>query len=495
MSSWSQWLVSFDTDRIKEYLFVTNKLKEIRGGSALLTKLDAEREKQLVARFGDQNLVYSAGGGAAILVPDNDAAESLRADVEREFVRRTVTASITGVVIPPEPKPGASFGERMKRAAESLRKAKRQKAELFSLPAEPYFYLCKSCGRYPAAQRARDGSGDLLCASCAVKRQHGAQARSASYEQFVAWAKEHGDQSWESTDLPEDLDALGSLSSPPNYVGFMALDGNQMGELLDRLPNVPAYGRYSKGLADLIREQVFAALQRYGKPREARAPFEIILIGGDDVLLMTAADIALDVALVIALGFEGASAALLKQVGLDKERARLTLAGGVVLAHAGFPIAAMHELAEALLRSAKKECAQAKYETGALDFLVVSGGQTDLDEARAAIPHRRPYRLQDMGNLLQHTRKLKAARFPTTQLQTMYQALFTNRTNAQLAAIRTLAWLNRGDRQQHDQLKQFFVDFGVQFKTTLPPWDASNRTALADLVQIYPFIDPGGGNA
>ena len=34
------FLVSFDTDRIKEYVFATDKLREIRGASYLLTQLN-----------------------------------------------------------------------------------------------------------------------------------------------------------------------------------------------------------------------------------------------------------------------------------------------------------------------------------------------------------------------------------------------------------------------------------------------------------------------
>jgi len=62
-----QWLVCFDTDRIKQYLLATNRLKEIRGGSALIAELDEERKRHLTTKSSLQ-VVYSAGGGAAVLV-------------------------------------------------------------------------------------------------------------------------------------------------------------------------------------------------------------------------------------------------------------------------------------------------------------------------------------------------------------------------------------------------------------------------------------------
>jgi len=274
------------------------------------------------------------------------------------------------------------------------------------------------------------------------------------------------------------------------------LDGNHIGDLLGKLDTVDSYRAFSAGLWNLTKEQTFAALKSYGQPRNGITPFEIVLIGGDDVLLITVADIALEVALTIAEGFEKDSAAqVLEPARLSSERKCLTMAGGVVLAHADFPIPAMYRLAEALQKSAKRFCAEQKYQTGAIDFQVVTGSDTDLEAMRQGVPHRRPYTLKDLSNLLHHIRQLKAADMPTSQLQAMYQALFEGRVNAQLASIATLGYLGRSpDKTRYKRLKEFFAEFGVQFNGNLPPWDATPQrqgreaSALTDLVELYPFI-------
>ena len=288
--------------------------------------------------------------------------------------------------------------------------------------------------------------------------------------------------------MPDDLDSIGAVSSPPNHIGFIALDGNHIGDLLSKPATVKEYRLFSEGLWNLTKHQTFSALERFGRPRGGITPFEIVLIGGDDVLLITAADVAVEIALAIVDGFEkDAQGKVLKKAGL-------TMAGGVVLAHADFPIPAMHTLAEALQKSAKRYCATQKYKTGALDFLIVSGSDTDLEEMRRSIPHHRPYTLKDMKCLLQYIRDFKAANFPMSQLQTMYQALFTGKVNAQLASIATLGYLGRGEnKRQYDLLRGFFRAFGVKFDGQLPPWDAERRndcpaSALTDLVELYPFI-------
>jgi len=515
-----RWLVCFDTDRIKQYLLATNRLKEIRGGSALIAELDEKRKVHLT------NVVYSAGGGAAVLVSTEQEARELIAEIEREFRAQTVTASITGVYLKVtsrnfgeeitsrnfgEEITSGNFGaeitsenfgeeitfenfrEEMSRAGKLLRRAKASKAELTTLPVEPYLRLCNSCGQHPALYKAQDGSGDWLCQACSKKRELGHKERKGFFDQF---AKSADHNIWTADTIPDDLDTIGSVASPPGYVGFIALDGNHIGDLLGKLDTVDSYRAFSAGLWNLTKEQTFAALKSYGQPRNGITPFEIVLIGGDDVLLITVADIALEVALAIAEGFEKDSAAqVLEPARLSSERKCLTMAGGVVLAHADFPIPAMYRLAEALQKSAKRFCAEQKYQTGAIDFQVVTGSDTDLEAMRQGVPHRRPYTLKDLSNLLHHIRQLKAADMPTSQLQAMYQALFEGRVNAQLASIATLGYLGRSpDKTRYKRLKEFFAEFGVQFNGNLPPWDATPQrqgreaSALTDLVELYPFI-------
>ncbi len=300
---------------------------------------------------------------------------------------------------------------------------------------------------------------------------------------------------WVNDTMPDDLNEIGYVSTPPNYIGFIALDGNRMGDLLVKLQEKEDYKKVSEEIERLVRSRTFDALRRYGRPRKHYkfndkkvAPFEIVLIGGDDVLLITAADIAIKIALDIAEGFEINSPEILKNAGLGQERKKLTMAGGVVLAHAHFPIPALHSLSESLQVSAKRLCGKKGYKSGAIDFVVVSSSDIDLDVLRRDI-YCRPYALDKLRKLIEYITKFREDDFPTTQLQTMYRALFTNKVNAQLAAISALGYLARkkNDMKKYKLLREFFEEFGVSLE--LPPWVVDkNVSPLADLVELYPFI-------
>ncbi|MDZ7360751.1 MAG: hypothetical protein ONB46_08505 [candidate division KSB1 bacterium] len=491
LDEWNSYLVSFDTDRIKEYLFATNRLKEIRGASAILVELDKNRESELKGLGAD--VVYSAGGGASALVEKPEQAKQIIFNLEKKFREATHTASITGISLEPEkqtdPQQKQSFGRRMREAGENLRRVKSRKADLVFLPTEPYFRLCDSCGQYPASKRAKD-DGDLLCISCFTKREEGHEDKAAQYRRFMKKANEEAEKIWDIRNLPKDLNAIGEVSRPPNYIGFIAIDGNDMGSLLEKLPRKSTYGEYSDGLQHLVRDLTYSALAKHGKPRREVAPFEIVLIGGDDLMLFTAADIAIPVAQQILQEFEDQSPELLRRVGLASERKKLTMSAGVVLAHANYPIPALHTMAEQLLKSAKRLAAQTKYAVGAIDFQAVTSSAMELSSARQGVPHRRPYTRDELERLLHHIRQLKAVDFSTSALQAIYQALFeTSHNQSTLTTLRIIA---RAEKEKRLALLEFMHDFTKLEEKEVPyPWtslDVPRRAALLDLVELYPFI-------
>jgi hypothetical protein len=504
MSEAHSYLVVFDTDRIKEYVFATNRLREIRGASALLNELNRkERIEEILAPICQTEVVYAAGGSATVLVPDEASAKLVIAAIEKHYRQQTVAASITGACLEPSAANGTCFGERVKQAGQRLRDAKAQKAELAILPVEPYLRLCDSCGRYPATTQEENNNDSWLCSACHIKQCKGEYG--LLYDGFCSSAG--ANSQWTRENLPEDLDDIGAVSRPLNYVGFIAADGNRMGDLLCQMRDKSDYGGYSEALDRLVREELtFGSLREHGQPRslvssEKRvAPFEIILVGGDDVLLIAAADIAIEIALSITMGFQERGPEVLKK-WLNAPNQPMTMATGVVLAHADFPIAAAHELAKELQGFAKKHCARGGYTEGAVDFLVVSGSDADLESARATIPHRRPYSLQELRTLLNYVRQLKELDFPTSQLQAMYQSLFAGKVTAEMASIAALGRLKQQrDARAYKTLRGFFSKFGVKFDGQLPPWDAAESvkghhvSALTDLVELYPFIQLRGAD-
>ncbi len=527
----SKWLVVFDTDRIKNFVFATNTLKEIRGASALLVEQDKIRKEEL-KKQGE--LIYSAGGGGTLLVDSKQKAQEVVAQIERDFRFATITGSITAIAVPPDKRPNSRwFGRHMDMAGQLLQKKKSSKGELSLLPVEPYMRLCDSCGTRPAERRFdKDQSGDLLCSSCYKKRDMGIKIRKATSEKGFVWKfkeyirKNNLSSDWLDAIPPEDLNKLGELDGS-GYIGFITADGNHMGKMLQLFEKKEDYSNFSNKLANLMQEIVFDVLARNTRPMEKAGekilPFEIVLIGGDDLMMFTSVKLAIRLAIEIVERFEKESHAILKETGLLEndffERLKkgwgggklpitpdepflkykkLSMAAGVVLCHSNFPVPALVEIGEALQKSAKKKCAEAEvnYSEGALDFQVITGSAVDLETARAAVPYNRPYSLSEFKNLIGFIEKFhqKDIHFPKTQMQTIYDAChFPNVSRATLATLHTLGRLKRPARKL---LKEFFISFSApDNKYLLWPWTYiakgsgdQNKTAFVDLVDLFDFV-------
>lgn len=473
------YLVSFDTDRIKEYVFATDKLREIRGASALLNRLnDSGYMKGVIKPIcPDYKEVFFAGGSGAVLVPTEEKAKEVIRTVEEAYRRETFTASITGAYLPLAPASETErFGQRMEVAGLRLREKKDQKARRTAVMIEPYMQPCAACERYPAT-RESPVDNQPVCDSCHAKREA---------------ARGRADKA------PDDLTELGKMSRPPDYIGFIYADGNQMGELLSQMTALSNYRELATGLDKLIRDSVNDSLNRHPLHGGAIRPYDQLLVGGDDLMLVTTGDFALEVALDIARRFEIGSPAVAGKP--------LTLGVGVVLAHASFPIAAFQRLASQLLKSAKRRCASENYATSVIDFMVVTAaGSSDVSALREealtqkafAFPHgdrevrmtQRPYTLDEADKLFKQVKAFKKNSFPRSQLQFLYEGLF----HSQVEAVYRWGKVAGRVKKEHRKLMEdFYSDFG-NGTLGLPPWrrdiDADKFTsALGDLVEIYPFV-------
>ncbi len=241
------------------------------------------------------------------------------------------------------------------------------------------------------------------------------------------------------------LREIGNVSTPRGFVGYIYADGNNMGGYLRQHIRTPEkYREFSKQVLDATQNSVYIALKKHLQPRQLNHlndpdnayrngqwiyPFEIITIGGDDVLLIVPADKALDIAKTIGEEFEreilkgsiqfwqiyflkwlldsglhsliryfffqeGYSLLRLSNFRLNtpydpekvhryqgekpseyKSQCELSMSAGVLITAENTPIYYAQELTEQLLKSSKKLAKELKrdykYYGGTVDFLVL----------------------------------------------------------------------------------------------------------------------------
>ncbi|MFH1634279.1 MAG: hypothetical protein ABIG63_09770, partial [Chloroflexota bacterium] len=319
------------------------------------------------------------------------------------------------------------------------------------------------------------------------------------------------------------------------------LDGDEMGQVFDQVKAKDQAKAFSRAIETAARETIMRSLAKYLHPAKIRPsdsriigtaeevphhaldrgrvrihPFEIITIGGDDLILIVPAHIAIPLACEISQTFQKAMhAACLNDPVLKPLASKpYTLSGGVVLADDHNPVQALQDLASALKSSAKQAhyTDDDKNQNGHLDFIALMGTdlpERDLEQSRDLYPHTiaqpglrprplsllgRPYRVSQLADAWNELVALKAAGFANTQMALLAQALLKGVQQSGLfyeyqrargkpeafahleAAMRSL----QNIRERDIEIWKIFPDY------PLPEFSA--RTVLWDIAELYSLV-------
>ncbi|MBT9133396.1 MAG: hypothetical protein DDT38_00117 [Firmicutes bacterium] len=511
----TRFLVSMDTDQIQGYVFATNKIREVRGASALLAELNEEGRVSAAAKAENGTLVYAGGGAVKAEFGTRQAAEDFIIKEQLAYRQQTVTAGITGVYVATTTQQlETDFAGVNSDSERLLRQAKESKKHAVPSASHPYAQLCPSCGVLPAAVLSKFEPGTMRCAACAVKEQ--ASDRARLLQQFKEWDKLP--ENWRGVAArlrpSEDVDAIGERSR--NYIGLIVCDGNLLGEKLKEFKKKDDFQKFSQLVKETTKREIFRAVAEHCPPEE-KARFEFILLGGDDLVLIVPGNVAVSIAREFCQGFyqamrnaatnhASADIANVNQTGINFE---VSMSAGVAIAHSHYPLRALHRVAEDLLKSAKKLSTKYKQQgenASALDFMVISTPSTNpvgtvrQEELtrKEGVPfhlYYRPYRVaakgisdDHAGLLLTHIASFRREGFPRRVLNQMWHAL---RQEKFQSIYEYLLLRSRLGGKAKICLQNFEMAFGLCGSS---PWLLSVSgeeyfSPLADLIELYDFAE------
>ncbi|MDF5715026.1 MAG: type III-B CRISPR-associated protein Cas10/Cmr2 [Rhizonema sp. NSF051] len=123
----------------------------------------------------------------------------------------------------------------------------------------------------------------------------------------------------QKVDEAKSVREIANASNPEGFVAYIYADGNNMGGYIQKIKTPEEYKQFSEDIFKATEGSVYEALAQYLKPHKLKHltdpdnkhrngtwihPFEIITIGGDDVMLIVPADKALVIANTIGIEFE-----------------------------------------------------------------------------------------------------------------------------------------------------------------------------------------------
>ena len=345
------------------------------------------------------------------------------------------------------------------------------------------------------------------------------------------------------------LTEIGAASN--GFVGYIYADGNNMGQHIREKIHTPEdYQQFSKDIFQATEQSVYWALGKHLEPfhytPDAKSsrdnkdpvwihPFEIITIGGDDVLIIVPANKALEIAQSIGEKFEEilthteryslqphetknpASCHRYQGETAPRSQSRLSISSGVLITAENTPIYYAFNLVSQLLKSAKKKTKDLKkkgYFGGTVDFLTLKAVtmiSSNIESFRkegltVRFPERQqdlklyaaPYTLYELKGLIETIRAVKESGFPRSQL---YQIRSLLEQGKRTAILNYRYFRIRLGKNEQRLLESHFEAAWCEAETNrgnLAPWSTAIRkkdkttyeTLWRELVELYDFIEP-----
>jgi len=503
----TRYLVVIDFPGIKQFVFGSDRLVEIRGASSILDKLNRERIPGVVKeRFGsNKSQCIFAGGGAGQFIIDSDA-ESIHDLFEeiQAIVRRETGGAMRLIYGIADLKDG--YLHALTSAIGNLDIKKRE----FPFDIETnihsgYLQECKSCSGTAAKRTTFGDESRLLCPVCSIKEDWGKEQE--LWDEFGRFTGE--DVKEFRKKRPNVFDKIGKCCNAKQ--GFAALvygDGNSMGRFVREIDSAETFKEFSSLVDSSVRDACYEALEKNCPERNGYIPAAILLLGGDDVMVYLAADTALGFASCFARAFER-----LTRERIEKSSSReffekrlgkkgFTISLGAVIAKSHTPISLMVSQAGELLASAKEKGYRnkdGKYYTPAfIDFHFLNKfNQVSVEDCRRknltmVTPKGEkirlfmgPYSIEDTECLIKSARALKKSGLPSSRLHKLGSSPFNGKVNG---SLETLEVYGRSQKSHQTVILDTMKKFGC---FPLMPWkqgDDGITTVMVDLVEISGFV-------
>jgi len=501
--------ILIDISKIQEYVFASNRLREICNASLLLDWIETEKIPQIAKSYSAE--VIRSGGGICLIKTNNNNASRLQNEIVRLFKGYGI-----GVTTAKKDLDSYSnfYNDVLAPLFKEINFTKNQPEKETVLPSTILAVPCEATGSSPAECIVS------LPGEPEGKRYNLPSASKHSFKKDISDVETCLMDVFPEVGIPRDLggivnwkekgDAIGKEAgtSEKRLLGVIYADVNGLGSLT---PNIArdekTYKGFSEGLREAIKCSVLDTLHevitkaiglRKGFPSDEKAlPLRVLYIGGDDLALAVQGCFALEVASEILKNFEGYSRRLLEDTRLKDTIPCLTMSAGVVIAPHKYPFSAFNRLGKELEQRAKS-AGRLKRTNGIsppyIDFcLVKNNAMGGLDEVTGKVDNRYltggPYTPDEITLFEETAEKLMEKEFPMSKLKRLPGLL---RSPARERMYRI--WISR----LKDEQQKFFEDEIIkkwnlkkESVTDIPLWRRNplglSSTPVVDIIDLIPL--------
>lgn len=431
-----RYLVLAEAHGIQNYVFGSNRLAENIGASYLVGKWSNEELRSHlkgILQSKDQELVKDiyAGGGNTMFEVETDSAEVVIHKLTREILVKCPGLLFT--IVYEEMKPAEQFRELYIFLREKLVAVKHNRKNTAPQLSFAVTRRCESTG-LPAHGMTKGYGGETepdRPANMAILQKYGANYDARKHLEHLCH-EQLKRESRQTFTFPYQLDDLGRSASEHSYIAVVHIDGDSMGEHLEREVRrrsdddartfLDEFSNRLKEVGTETLRSVVEQLQSSVKIQEDRAsihhtdskfmppielkqhdngqwflPFRPIIYGGDDMTFVCDGRLAISLAIAFMKEFQWRAKNL--------PGGAITASAGIAIVKTHYPFARAYDLAEQLCSNAKKYKRHNEItDAPCFDWhFALSGLSGDLDEirekeyeARTGRLYSRPYILGDL---------------------------------------------------------------------------------------------------
>ena len=376
-------VVSGSVYKVKKYFLENNRIKDIRGASALIKymsediTLDYFNEKYI-----PECVIYCGGGNMLAFVPAGQG-KTICKEFETKYADISLTArhafehiscSLDELM--------KDYNEKMRELNEKLDERKKVKiypinpdSELDAVKIGPQLIrfdkaeridaknaVCELCAVRDAVYRVPAPEEPILaCPSCMRKNRVGDYKAIFydEYEDFIGKSPER------------DVSSVSDIQDENGQVAVIYADGNNMGNIVMNINSPFEHMYFSRRLDYVTKSSVYRAIH---KVMEDKARFEAIALGGDDVFIIVPGDTSLEINNEIINAFDKSFEGL------------ISMSAGVCIAKHSTPIRSMLGVAQAKMKIAKDLVRNKGLREGTVDIdIIQSNINLDLNSKKFSL--------------------------------------------------------------------------------------------------------------
>jgi hypothetical protein len=403
----SEHLFVAEADKIQDLLFRSSKLREVAGGSQMLTEFCEDAVPFLIEKCEGKSVI-SAGGSFRIRFDSKERLEEFGGYLS-ELYRRELGGTITVA----KPVEVTTEQAAIANAQTSLRKAKHRGKAPVSVEQIPYIAICASCGTGIARYYEKwfGENPNYLCEVCKKK----ANAWEEIKKRFLARFLSHVCTAKSKAFFPSEADDIATLE-PRKYVAYIIADGNSMGTIFSDCDSFDNLKKLSDSLEEVIqdslaeptkilRETQKELIEKTSKPDFV--PVLPLILGGDDVFALIPAQWALDFTQRFALEFEERLRQSLNEIRIQSSMSP-TISAAVIICKGKFPYSIARELGKELLKKAKKQAKKERVST--ISFALIKGNElvkSTEEEKKTFVAGFPTYTIDELKKLIEYRWKLR----------------------------------------------------------------------------------------